>query len=104
MKYIRLRPGTQKVLFGVALAMCTLGITFSTAQASAGTKPGVQRFYADSGVSLDEAVSRVRRQTNGKILSAETVRANGRMVHVIKVLTPDGRVKRVRIDARGRGG
>ena len=55
------------------------------------------------GISLDEAVSRARRQTDGKILSAETVRKNGRRVHRIKVLTPDGRVRRVQIDA-GSGG
>jgi uncharacterized membrane protein YkoI len=70
-----------------------------------GGRQPVSWLYADRGsVSLDEAVSRVRRQTNGKILSAETVRIKGRPVHVIKVLTPDGRVKRVRIDARSSGG
>ena len=55
---------------------------------------------ANGGVSLDEAVSRVRRQGNGKILSAETVRVDGRPVHRIKVLTQDGRVKRLLIDAQ----
>lgn len=61
-------------------------------------------YAASGGVSLDEAVSRVRRQTNGKILSADTVRIDGRSVHIIKVLTPDGRVKRIRVNAGGRGG
>jgi uncharacterized membrane protein YkoI len=51
------------------------------------------------GISLDEAVARVRRQTDGKILSAETVRVDGRQVHRIKVLTPNGRVTRMDIDA-----
>ncbi len=51
------------------------------------------------GISLDEAISRARRQESGKVLSAETVRDNGRRVHRIKILTRDGRVKRVRIDA-----
>ena len=51
------------------------------------------------GISLDEAISRARRQENGKVLSAETVRDNGRRVHRIKILTRDGRVKHVRIDA-----
>lgn len=50
-------------------------------------------------ISLDEAVSRARRQTDGKILSAETVRVDGREVHRIKVLTRDGRVTRLQIDA-----
>jgi uncharacterized membrane protein YkoI len=51
------------------------------------------------GISLDEAVSRVRRQSDGRILSAETVRSDGRRVHRIKVLSRDGRVSRVDIDA-----
>ena len=51
------------------------------------------------GISLDEAVSRARRQSDGKILSAETVRVDGRRVHRVKLLTPDGRVTRVEIDA-----
>ena len=51
------------------------------------------------GISLDEAVSRARRQSDDKILSAETVRVDGRRVHRIKVLTSQGRVKHVQIDA-----
>lgn len=51
------------------------------------------------GISLDEAVSRVRRQSDGRILSAETVRSDGRRVYRIKVLSRDGRVSRVDIDA-----
>jgi uncharacterized membrane protein YkoI len=52
------------------------------------------------GISLDEAVARARRHNEGKVLSAETIRDNGRTVHRIKILTKDGRVKRTRIDAR----
>jgi uncharacterized membrane protein YkoI len=52
------------------------------------------------GVSLDEAVSRVRRQTDGKILSAETIVVEGRNVHRIKVLTGKGRVRRLQVDAQ----
>ena len=51
------------------------------------------------GISLDEAVSRVRRQSDGRILSAETVRSDGRRVYRIKALSRDGRVSRVDIDA-----
>jgi len=51
------------------------------------------------GISLDEAIARARQQSDGKILSAETVRDRGRNVHRIKILTRDGRVKRVQYDA-----
>lgn len=50
--------------------------------------------------SLDSAVSRARQRSNGRVLSAETREVDGRPVHYIRLLTPDGRVKRVRIDAR----
>ena len=52
------------------------------------------------GVGLDEAVSRVRRQTDGKILSADTIVVEGRDVHRIKVLTGKGRVQRLKVDAQ----
>ncbi len=45
-----------------------------------------------SGISLDQATEQVRRQTGGRILSAETVDKKGRRVHRIKVLTPDHKV------------
>jgi uncharacterized iron-regulated membrane protein len=54
---------------------------------------------SNGGISQDEAVQRARQRYNGKVLSAETIRDNGRKVYRIKILTPDGRVKRIRIDA-----
>ena len=47
--------------------------------------------------TLGQAVERVRRQYNGRIVSAETKVSGGRETHVIKVLTSDGKVKTVRI-------
>jgi hypothetical protein len=47
--------------------------------------------------SLSQAVEQVRRQYNGRIVSAETQVSGGRETHVIKVLTGDGTVKTVRI-------
>jgi uncharacterized membrane protein YkoI len=53
----------------------------------------------NGGISLDEAVAQARKRYNGKVLSAETVRVDGRKVHRIKILTKDGRVKRITVDA-----
>ena len=50
-------------------------------------------------VSLDEAVESVRNQHNGRVLSAETQRQNGAVIHVIKLLNNKGRVKQIRIDS-----
>lgn len=54
-----------------------------------------------SGLSLNQAAEQVRRQTGGRILSAETVSKNGRQVHRIKVLTPDHKVVIREINAGG---
>lgn len=48
-------------------------------------------------VSLNEAIERVRRQYDGRIVSAETRVSGDRAVHHIKVLTSDGKVKTFRI-------
>ncbi len=53
------------------------------------------------GISLEQAVKRVRRDSGGRILSAQTVRQKGRRVHRIKVLTREGRVRVYTLDARG---
>ena len=49
--------------------------------------------------SLDSAVARARRRTGGRVLSAETRLQQGREVHVIRILTDDGKVRRIREDA-----
>lgn len=58
-----------------------------------------RQYVARGGASLDEAVRRVRAETGGRVLSAETVRRNGHAVHRIKVLLPSGHVRIVHIDA-----
>ena len=53
-----------------------------------------------NGVTLSQAVEQVRRQYNGRIVSAETERNGDRETHVIKVLTEDGKVKTVRVPGK----
>ena len=60
--------------------------------------------YADSEVwlarvSLDEAAKKVISGSNKRVLGAQTEIIDGREVHVIKVLTPDGRIQHYLIDA-----
>jgi len=57
------------------------------------------RLVAREGVSLDEAVARVKKQTKGRILTAETIQRNGQPVHRIKVLLPNGSVRVMYVDA-----
>lgn len=65
---------------------------------------GERRFMLaqSSGPSLAEAVEQVRRRYNGRIVSAETRMSGNREIHVIKVLTDDGKVKTERIPGRSR--
>jgi len=56
-----------------------------------------------NGVTLSQAVEQVRRQYNGRIVSAETQVSGKRETHVIKVLTEDGKVKTVRVPGKQRG-
>jgi uncharacterized membrane protein YkoI len=46
------------------------------------------------GISLDEAVNRVRAETPGRVLSVQELDSEYR----VRLLTPDGVVKRLRID------
>ena len=57
----------------------------------------------DNGFSLDEAVSKIRSQSNGRILSAKTADNNGERIHQIRVLTKDGRVQRFEVKAKHKG-
>jgi uncharacterized membrane protein YkoI len=51
------------------------------------------------GISLDEAVSRAERQFRARVVRAETTERDGRLVYVLRLLSDDGRVFTVRIDA-----
>jgi len=54
---------------------------------------------ARGDVSLDQAVSQARERTGGRVISAETREKEGRKVHNIRILTDDGKVRRLQIDA-----
>ena len=61
------------------------------------------RVAQSDGLTLSQAVEQVRRQYNGRILSAETKRSGDREVHHIKVLTDGGQVKTVKVNGRRLG-
>lgn len=50
-------------------------------------------------VSLDEATKQIIEGTYNKVLGAQTEIIDGKEVHIIKVLTPDGHIQYFRIDA-----
>lgn len=56
--------------------------------------------YAPRGMNLSEAVSVAERSTGGRVLSAEPLDENGQLSYRVKVLTPNGRVQVLFIDAQ----
>jgi uncharacterized membrane protein YkoI len=50
-------------------------------------------------LTLKEAIEKVEKDTQGTVLSADTIRTRGTVVYRIKVLMPDGRVRIVQVPA-----
>lgn len=52
-----------------------------------------------SALTLDQATKKIIEQNNNKVMGAKTEVIGGKEVHVIKVLTSDGRVQYMNVDA-----
>jgi uncharacterized membrane protein YkoI len=78
-----------------ALLLCAGGIPAGTPAAA----DPVRLAQASEAVSLAEATRMVRERTGGQVLRAETKRDKGRIVHRIRILTEDGRVRTWHVDA-----
>ncbi len=50
-------------------------------------------------ISLQEAVAQAQKETQGKVLSAQTLTVGKRKVYRIKTITRDGRVRIVQVPA-----
>lgn len=50
-------------------------------------------------ISLDQATRQIIGNGKNRVLGAQTAVIDGREVHIIKVLTPDGRIHYFKIDA-----
>jgi len=75
------------------------GLPGSQAGGSSGEeRPVVVGVYRD-GISLDEAVRRAEAQYNAKVVRTDVQDEDGRKVYVLKLLSEDGRVITVRVDA-----
>jgi uncharacterized membrane protein YkoI len=54
---------------------------------------------AGNGMSLDQAVEMVQRRFNARVVRAETRREQGRTFYNLRLLSADGKVWTVRVDA-----
>jgi hypothetical protein len=106
---VKLSPVMSKFRKGlVPVALMVFGLA---SQANAGCLPapvfggaGVQERAQPTairrdGISLDEAVRRAEAQYRARVVRTDVQDEDGRKVYVLKLLSEDGRVITVRIDA-----
>ena len=68
--------------------------------AALGPDVGPTAFMAQRGISLSQATAMAQSRYEGRLVSAKTVTSGDRVVHEIRILGSDGRVRTVRIDAQ----
>ncbi len=57
------------------------------------------RSLADRRISMDEAVDLAQRRYNARVVRAEVSERDGRRIYLLRLLSDDGRVFNVRVDA-----
>jgi uncharacterized membrane protein YkoI len=100
------RLGPQ-ILSIAALVAVALSAPSASADALGAIAPGFieqvrespQEIFRD-GISLDEAVSRAEAQFNARVVRAEADERDGRVIYKLRLLSDDGRVFTVRVDAQ----
>jgi uncharacterized membrane protein YkoI len=83
----------------IVIALLTAGVTVANAQELIDRKPREQYRIEPSAVSLDQAVEMAQRRYRAKAVRAETVSNGERRVHQIRLLSAEGKVWTVRVDA-----
>jgi len=83
----------MKYLTTTLLLLLALGGNAAFAAPGGGKQGDGQKMKRSQVMTLDQTTAQVRKQTGGRILSAETVREEGRLVHRIKVLTQERKVR-----------
>jgi uncharacterized membrane protein YkoI len=96
-------PGAVTV--GSAAQPSTAGAALASAASIAGGsafpvhRDAALRSLADRQVSMDEAVDMAQRRYNARVVRAEVSERGGRRVYLLRLLSDDGRVFNVRVDA-----
>lgn len=105
---VKLAPAMKKIRQGLipaALIAAGLG-SFSQAHSMPGaviSGSNLETHYIEDtrhdGISLDEAVRRAEAQYRARVVRTDVQDEDGRKVYVLKLLSENGRVMTVRIDA-----
>jgi hypothetical protein len=89
-----------RACLGLAAALlCAFAFAPPPAHAGRAPETGLRVAQADEQVSLAEATRMVQQRYGGQVLRAEAKRDKGRTVYRIRVLSEDGRVRTVHVDA-----
>jgi hypothetical protein len=105
---VKLQPFMKKFRNGFLPALLTVAAFAPGAQARgmpgpvyAGSAGQPVRVMAErrDGISLNEAVSRAEAQYKARVVRTDVVDEDGRKVYVLKLLSENGRVFTVRVDA-----
>ncbi len=75
-----------------------IAAVMSNQTVTAGNHRGMDRYESVYEITLDNAVTRAKDQYKGRVISAETDKRNGKGTHKIRILTDDGRVRRLNVD------
>lgn len=108
-KGVRIGPGLlRSVAAAVAAATLTLGALPANARpvspanqleaASLYGAPSPARSFAGA-LTLDEAVAQAEKRYNAKVVKAETHQEGGKTIYELRLLSDDGRVWTIRVDA-----
>jgi hypothetical protein len=96
-----LRPLRAKLLGTAASALIAAFFVLGFPAPVQGGRPAGHE--TESGpMSLDRAAEQVRQSTGGRVLGAETINRGDRVLYRIKVLTRDGQVRYVYVEADAR--
>jgi hypothetical protein len=105
----RIQPVMRKIRSGILPAMLVLAGFAPLTQghsmpgphaAGAAVADTPEIAVARDGISLDEAVARAERQYRARVVRTDVQDEDGRKVYVLKLLSEDGRVFTVRVDAQ----
>ena len=84
------------------LAALMLVLPLSLGSAAAFAQSQTYNYTKQGGISVEQAAAMVRRETGGRVLSANPVKSNGQRGYNIRVLIDGKRVKKYYVDAEGR--
>ena len=87
------------------LAALLVIVGLALAPVSVHAAPASQQSYnytKQAGISVEQAAAMVRRETGGRVLSANPTKNNGQRGYNIRVLVDGKRIKQYYVDAQGR--